>query len=146
LYANDQAASSGITDLFVAMGAALFPIPYGSKAPFGIIQSFAHDWSKDPAQWKLWHDAHKCNFGLVAGPSRLIIADVDVAEIGREAAWQVWGEWCESHALPVYQPQFQSARGGWHIAFRLPDDLDVATLRQVPLVGPIEGISQKSHH
>jgi hypothetical protein len=63
---------------------ALFPMPAGQKLPHGIVDSFVHDWSRDPAQWTAWHDEYKCNFGLVAGRSGLIIADVDVAEIGRE--------------------------------------------------------------
>ena len=123
---------------------ALFPMPAGQKLPHGIIDSFVHDWSRDPAQWKAWHDEHKCNFGIVAGRSQLIIADVDVAEIGREAAWQHWSEWCESRGLPVFKPYCESARGGWHIAFALPEHIDVKTLRQVPLIGPIERVSKKS--
>jgi Bifunctional DNA primase/polymerase, N-terminal/AAA domain len=135
---------SSSLDFYARHGAALFPIPYGSKAPHGIVESFAHDWSKDPTQWKAWHDTHKCNFGLVAGPSRVIVADIDVSEVGADAAWKHWAEWFQSRGLTVPMPQFHSARGGWHVAFRMPDDLDVAKLRQVPLIGAIEGVSKKS--
>jgi predicted P-loop ATPase len=125
-------------------GLALFPMPYGSKAPHGIIGSFAHDWSRSPKQWAAWRAAHKCNFGIVAGPSRIIAVDVDVAEVGPERAWSVWTEWCTSNALPVYQAHTATARGGWHILFSCPPDLHIDTLRQVPLVGPIEGVSKKA--
>jgi predicted P-loop ATPase len=124
-------------------GFALFPMPYGSKAPHGIISSFAHDWSCKREQWEVWRAAHKCNFGIVSGPSRVVIADIDVAEVGPVTARQYWDEWCTSNGLQVYQPYCRSARGGWHVAFALPPDLDIATLRQVPLIGPIEGISKK---
>ncbi len=139
MYTSSQALA-----YYAAHGAALFPIPYGSKAPHGIVKSFAHDWSKDPAQWESWHAEHKCNFGLVAGPSRLAIADIDVSEVGIDVAWQYWCEWFQSRGLDIPMPQFNSPRGGWHVAFQMPDDLDAATLRQVPLIGAIEGVSKKA--
>lgn len=130
---------------YASHSCALFPIPCGSKAPYGIISSFAHDWSRDPLQWKKWaRDNPNCNFGLVAGPSRLIVVDVDVSEVGREVAWRYWSEWCKSHDLPVYTPAVQSARGGWHILFSLPAELDISTLRQSPLIGAVEGVSKKA--
>lgn len=122
---------------------ALFPMLYGSKDPFGIVSSFAHDWSRDPAQWRAWRSERKCNFGIVAGPSRIVIVDIDVAEVGKAVAWGYWVEWCQSRGLRVFEPYCVSARGGWHVAFRLSDGLDVTTLRQVPLIGPIEGVSKK---
>jgi hypothetical protein len=125
-------------------GLALFPMPFGQKAPHGIVASFAHDWSRSREEWNAWRAAHKCNFGIVAGPSRIIAVDVDVAEVGPERAWTVWTEWCTSNGLPVYQPHTATARGGWHILFLCPPDLDIDTLRQVPLIGPIEGVSKKA--
>ncbi|WOH58523.1 VapE domain-containing protein [Bradyrhizobium sp. BWC-3-1] len=122
---------------------ALFPMPHGNKVPHGIVSSFAHDWSRDRNQWEAWLAVHACNFGIVAGPSRIVIADIDVAEVGPVTAWKYWEEWCTSRELPVYTSYCRSARGGWHVAFALPPDLDVTTLRQVPLIGPIEGISKK---
>ena len=125
-------------------GLALFPMPHGSKAPHGIVASFAHDWSRSPEQWSAWRASHpKCNFGIVAGPSRFVIADIDVAEVGFEVAWGYWTEWCQSRGLPVYPSYCKSARGGRHIAFQVPTDFDMSTLRQVPLIGPIEGVSKK---
>jgi len=111
-------------------GAALFPIPAGQKNPTGIIESFARDFSRDPAQWAAWRAAHpNCNFGIVAGPSRIIIIDVDTKE-GREAAWTLWCELCASWGIEVVMPHVQSARGGWHIYFIVPHDVDPAKLRQ----------------
>ncbi|MBR0796109.1 bifunctional DNA primase/polymerase [Bradyrhizobium jicamae] len=135
-------------------GLALFPIPAdfkedpGWKNGTGIIKYFSRDWSRDPAQWKRWHAEHKCNFGLVAWPSDLIIIDIDVGEVGRETAWNYWCEWCRAHGIDPadYPPQFQSAKQGWHIAFVVSDhDVDVyGRLRQVPLIGAIEGVCKKA--
>lgn len=123
---------------------ALFPMLHGSKAPHGIVASFAHDWSRSPEQWSAWRTSHpNCNFGIVAGPSRFVIADIDVVEVGFEVAWSYWTEWCQSRGLPVYPSYCMSARGGRHIAFRVPTDFDISTLRQVPLIGRIEGVSKK---
>ncbi|NVO13844.1 MAG: bifunctional DNA primase/polymerase [Rhodoplanes sp.] len=125
---------------YAAMGAALFPIPAGSKDPTGIVGSFADDWSPDPAQWMRWAAEHPgCNFGIVAGPSNLIIADIDVAELGRDRAWQVWAEWCAANGLPALAPHVQSARGGWHVLFRLPEGVEPSALKQVVLVGRTDG-------
>jgi hypothetical protein len=134
---------SGFLDYAAQHGLALFPLPFGSKTPHGIVSSFAHDFSLDPDQWKAWHTEHRCNFGIVAGPSRIIVADVDVAEVGRETAWRYWSEWCTSHDLPVYKPHTATARNGFHVYFRLPADFDISKLRQVPLIGAVEGVSKK---
>lgn len=135
-------------------GLALFPLPAGRKEDPGwkppynpppIIKHFSREWSRDPAQWVAWRQAHpNCNFGLVAGPSRLIVADIDISEIGRDAAWTAWVNWWQSRNLPIPQPQFQSARGGWHALFTISADVDVSRLRQVPLVGAIEGVCKKA--
>jgi hypothetical protein len=116
---------------------ALAPIPYGSKNPTGVVASFARDFSTDPDQWIRWHAEHKCNFAAVAGPSNVIVVDVDVKEIGRDAAWVKYYDWLTSRGLPIYQPHVATPSGGWHIYFRLPDD--APSLRQIPLIGPCEG-------
>lgn len=116
---------------FAAIGAALCPIPAGGKSPVGIIASFAHDWSKDPEQWRRWHQAHPdCNWIMVAGPSQIIVVDIDVKTKGRDEAWAVWCEWCQSRGLPVYRPQVETPSQGWHIYFKT----DAIDLRQPPLV------------
>lgn len=118
-------------------GAALFPIPARKKDPWGIIHSFAHDFSTDPAQWAAWRAANPdCNFGLVAGPSRLIIVDTDIKELGRERAWRLYAEWFTSRGLPVYPPHVQSASGGWHTLFSVPESTD---LKQPALIQATEG-------
>jgi predicted P-loop ATPase len=118
-------------DYYARIGAALFPIPAGRKEPFGIVTSFTTDNSRDPAQWATWLAANPgCNWGIVAGPSRLIIVDIDTKE-GREAAWALWCEMCASWGLPAaLMPHVQSARGGWHVLFAVPADVDATTLRQ----------------
>lgn len=123
---------------YAAHGCALFPIPAGSKAPVGIVRSFKHDYSTDPAQWAAWRTEHpNCNFGVVAFASRLIIADIDTKE-GRDQAWALWVELCAEWGLPApVMPHVQSARGGWHCYFTVPDDVDPATLRQPDAVKKI---------
>ena len=117
---------------YARIGAALFPIPAGSKDPTGIIGSFAKEHSSDPgAQWAAWRSSHpNCNFGLVAGPSKVIIVDTD-AKDDRNAAWAarcaLFAEWGVPAAA---MPHVQSARGGWHDIFAVPEGVDAATLRQ----------------
>jgi len=118
-------------DYYRAHGAALFPIPAGQKNPIGIVKSFAHDFSTDPAQWDYWAATHPgCNWGVVAGPSQWIIVDTD-AKDDRDAAWaarcELFAEWGVS---PNATPHVQSARGGWHDIFAVPVDVDARTLRQ----------------
>lgn len=116
---------------YAAMGAALCPIPAGGKSPAGLIESFAHDWSRDPAQWLDWSQRWPgCNWIMVAGPSQKIIVDIDVKKVGRDAAWSAWVEWCRSRELPVFQPQIQTPSSGWHLYF----DTTETDLRQPPLV------------
>lgn len=127
---SDQSVTSAL-DYYARNRAALFPIPAGQKTPTGIVQSFAHDCSTDPAQWRTWQSANPaCNWGVVAGPSRWIIADVDVSE-SRDAAWAEWCEVCREWSLPApAMPHVQSPSGGWHVYFQVPPEVDAATLRQ----------------
>lgn len=116
---------------YAAHGAALFPIPAGSKVPTGIVASFARDCSMDTTQWDRWAAAHPgCNFGVVAFKSNWIIVDTD-AQGDRAAAWAArlalfasWG------VAPDAMPHVQSARGGWHDIFAVPEGVDATTLRQ----------------
>lgn len=119
-------------DFYAQIRAALFPIPAGSKAPGGIIESFKHDWSRDPQQWARWRAEHPgCNFGIVAFASGLITVDIDVQALGRDVAWSTWAELCREWGLPdAVMPHVQSARGGWHVYFRLPAGIDPESLRQ----------------
>lgn len=123
---------------YADMGAALCPIPAGGKSPVGLIASFAHDWSRDPAQWFAWSQEFPgCNWIMVAGPSNKIIVDIDVKKVGRDAAWAAWTDWCMTRDLPVFAPQVQTPSSGWHIAFDTPSDVDATVLRQPPLVKDI---------
>jgi predicted P-loop ATPase len=115
---------------YARIGAALFPIPAGQKNPTGIVASFALDCSRDPAQWATWSAATLgCNFGIVAGPSCIIIVDIDTKE-GCDAAWALWCELCASWGIAPVMPHVQSARGGWHVYFAVPEGVDARTLRQ----------------
>jgi hypothetical protein len=115
---------------YARIGAALFPIPAGQKNPTGIVASFALDCSRDPQVWAAWAAAHPgCNWGIVAGPSLIIIIDIDTKE-GRDAAWALWCELCASWGCEPFMPHVQSARGGWHVYFAVPEGVDARALRQ----------------
>lgn len=121
---------------YAAHGCALFPIPAGSKNPTGIVASFARDCTTNAAQWGRWSGENPgCNWGVVAGPSRLLIVDIDVSEIGRDRAWQIWADWCAAAGLAPIAPHVQSARGGWHVYFRMPDGSEPGDFQQSALVG-----------
>src|SRR5438874_6698094 len=127
------------TAFYARIGAALFPIPHGRKAPGGIVSSFKDDWSRDPAQWERWRAEHGCNFGLVAFASNFIILDTDIkpregqtAADARNEAWatrcELFGSWGLDPAK--YPPHVTSAHGGWHDYLAVPPGIDAATLRQ----------------
>jgi hypothetical protein len=115
-------------------GAALFPMPHGSKDPHGIVPSFKHDCSRDPAQWERWQKENPgCNFGVVGFASQWIIVDIDTSggDAGKAEAWQLWVDLCKSWGLPdALNPQVESARGGWHCYLQVPAGIDLSTYRQ----------------
>src|SRR4051812_5884437 len=126
-------------DYYAAQGAALFPIPAGQKAPWGIVESFKDNASRDPAQWAAWRAEHPgCNFGVVAYESQIVTTDTDIKptkgqtpEDARAEAWAMRGELLKSWGMnPDTLPHVQSARGGWHDYFAVPSHIDAATLRQ----------------
>lgn len=127
------------TKFYAAHGAALFPIPYGKKAPAGYVKSWLHEWSRDPAQWAAWREQYPdCNFGVVAFASKWITLDTDIkptdgqsnedacadAAAQRRALLESWG------MNPDTLPHVQSAHGGWHDHFAVPEHIDAATLKQ----------------
>ena len=118
-------------EFYARIGAALFPCPANTKNPTGIVANWSKDHSTDPAQWRAWRDATPggCNFGIVAGASRLIICDIDVKQ-GRAEAWAAWCELCASWGIPVAMPQISTPSGGWHCLFRVPEGVDADDLRQ----------------
>ncbi len=119
---------------YASIGAALFPIPANSKTPTGIISSFKHDWSHDPGQWAKWAAANpNCNWGMVAGPSRKIVVDIDTKKVGREAAWSNWVDICRDWKIPVYQPRVHTPSGGWHLYFEV-NESEAELLRQPSLI------------
>ena len=100
---------------------ALLEVHAGQKRPVG------DDWpsrsSKDRATWELWR-ASGSNIGVHAGASN--IATVDI-EAGR---WEIAAEWFRSVlGMEIPDPHVSSARGGWHIFFRLPDGFKCAKLK-----------------
>jgi hypothetical protein len=124
---------------YLSIGAALFPIPAGQKAPTGIVNSFATDWSKNALDWERWDAAHpKCNFGIVAGPSGIIIPDIDTKN-GEHIAAEAWRDTCSDWG-GEFKPQVRSARGGQHCYFQVPPEIDATTLGESDLVKGIINI------
>ena len=141
-------------DYYAKHGAALFPLPAGSKAPGSIAfwpdpkkperaGSFLHNYSRDPLQWAAWMALRPgCNFGVVGFASHWIIIDIDTKTetntptpeekaAAQAEAWQAWADLCTAWGFAEpFAPHVQSARGGWHCYFAIPDDVDPATLRQ----------------
>jgi Bifunctional DNA primase/polymerase, N-terminal/AAA domain/Primase C terminal 2 (PriCT-2) len=125
---------SDALDFYAKHGAALFPVPRGQKAPFGIISSFKHDHSQDREQWRRWAMDHfSCNFGVVAYASGWIICDIDTSggEAGAAEARALWAELCASWGLPEPLPfHVESQSGGFHVYFVVPAGVDASNLRQ----------------
>lgn len=119
---------------YVEIGACLFPLPAGSKSPVGIIANWRTDASRDPAQIEQWAADHPgCNWGLFAAASGLIICDIDVKNVGREAAWKAWCDVCASWNVAPIEPTISTPSGGWHVYLRV-GDVDPGNLKQPALV------------
>jgi len=142
--------STAFLDFAEKHESALFPIPFGYKEDPGwkkenrisdpslrpIVWQFSREWSRDRAQWQRWHDEHKCNFGLVAGPSGCVALDLDVAKDK-----DIWAKYCvfwTSRGLAAPMPQFKSARDGWHVLIKVPAGFDISTLQQIPLMDNVD--------
>jgi hypothetical protein len=102
-------------------GLALLEVHAGQKRPFG------DDWqnrsSKDRATWNSWLSSG-ANVGVHAGASD--IATIDI-EAGR---WDIAAEWFRNElGIEIADPHVSSARGGFHIFFRLPDSFKRSKLK-----------------
>jgi hypothetical protein len=126
-------------EYYAAQGAALFPIPTGKKAPWGIVEKWKESASTDPAQWAKWREEFPgCNFGVVAYLSRFITLDTDIKprdgqskEEARAEAWAMRSDLLTSWGMnPETLPHVESAHGGWHDHFQIPGHIDPATLTQ----------------
>jgi hypothetical protein len=123
----DQAAEQSKALRYAALhGLALFACEYGNKSPHGVVKYWAEDWSTDPAQWETWRQTHgRVNFAIPAGPSCVIIVDVD--EVKNPGAWDRYAEIC----LNVWKldhvpaPQVRSASGSFHVYFRIAPGHDL---------------------
>jgi len=112
-------------EYYSRIGASLFPIPAGDKIPAKNSRPYL-DCSADPEQWAKWQTLYPgWNWILVAGPSDLIVVDIDAKRIGQEAAWNLWSDWCKRHGLQIYTPQVITPSGGWHVYFSVPAGLDL---------------------
>lgn len=119
---------------YLEIGAMLFPILAGQKSPTGIVSSWKHDASRDPAQIEKWAVENPgCNWGLSCAASGLIVVDIDVKNVGRDAAWKAWCDVCASWGIETLRPTVQTQSGGWHLYTRIPQGVDPASLSQPAL-------------
>lgn len=129
---------TGQLEYYAKIGASLFPCAAGTKRPlFGWKESC----SKDPAQWQAWAlENPDYNWGMNCVASGLIVVDIDVKNVGPEAAWQAWAKLCASWGLAApLSPTVQTQGGGWHVYMKIPANTDPASLSQRVLVkGVIE--------
>jgi len=116
----------------------LIRLPYGRKG------ANEKDWPEKVmhkrSEWQACLDQGACNFGVVAGASRLLIFDIDVKHVGRDRAWQEWDKLCKSWGLPgALTPHCSTANQGWHVYVKIPDGVEASTLRTTVLVRDDEG-------
>jgi hypothetical protein len=113
----DETDFAALLAFAIVHGLALFPIPLGRKAPVGIVNSFAEDWSRESEQWNRWRAENPgCNFGVVCGPSGLIIVDVDLK--AGVAQWETFAQWWrENVGGEPPEPTVRSPSGGLHVYF-----------------------------
>jgi hypothetical protein len=117
----NESSATNFLDFAERHGFALLEVHAGQKRPVG------DDWqnraSKDRVKWDGWLSSGS-NLGILAGASD--IATVDI-EAGR---WELAAEWFRSElGIEIPEPHVSSARGGWHIFFRLPDSFKRSKLK-----------------
>jgi hypothetical protein len=105
---------------------ALFPMHADTKQSAGPWRHTGT--STDPAQWLAWVKAGYM-LGVSACASKIILIDVDVGKVGRDAAYDYFKKWCKSLGFEPPKPYAQSRSGGWHFAFRCPEGFEPETHR-----------------
>lgn len=135
--------------LFAWAGAnklALFPIHAWHKSPGEgrfhncklapmVRNPLTTDYSFDPKQWRTWYNIFMsgCNFGIVCGPSRLIVVDIDIDPATGQSYQYYFDLWCKANGITWIEDWVcvRSPSGGLHVYFKTPDD---RKLRQPDLV------------
>jgi P4 family phage/plasmid primase-like protien len=130
-YANPKIESTDIFEFYESIGAYLFPLNGATKTPFAGFtwKSLA---SNDPAQWQAWSLEYPgCGWAIYAAKSGLLIADLDVKNVGAERALAAWRDECAKAGLSApLAPNVTTPSGGQHVYMRLPDGFDIYTLGQ----------------
>jgi hypothetical protein len=107
-------------------GLALFPCAAGTKRP---ILPWKKESSPDRKQWVRWA-AEGHNLAIDCAKSGLVVVDVDCSKVTPKEASAAYHSLCQSWGLPTGPAVMtQSARGGWHAAFKRPADLAATDLR-----------------
>lgn len=125
----DDASAS--FEYFASIDAYVFPVDAQTKRPFP-----GFPWkrlaSNDPDQWgEWWRQYPSCGWAMFAAKSRLLVADIDVKNVGTDMAQSTWADECRKAGLAEpLAPNVTTPSGGAHIYLRLPDGFDETTLAQ----------------
>ena len=107
---------------YAGRGFAVFPLAVGEKIPLIAKKAGGHgvlDATTDAAQIRAWWTATpNANIGVAAGPSGLLLVDVD-AKDGRDGftSWEVLRA---LHAFDDTTPHVWTPNGGKHLWFAAP--------------------------
>lgn len=115
-----------------ARSLAMFPISKFCKRPTGLVELHARNWSRDPAQWKRWHEeSGGCNFGIECGASGIIVVDIDVVD---GLSWrQHFEDWMG--AAQVVEATVRTPTGGEHVYYGIaPLGVLTPAMRQPDIV------------
>jgi hypothetical protein len=128
LYTNELTKSS--FDYFEAHKLALGGPPPKSKGPFPEKEYHPlalHSWLR--ADWEHWL-SNGMNLALPGKPNGLLLIDIDVSAVGREAAWKAYVALLGQIGVAEprapedpFFPQTESPSKGWHVYVKLPDAL-----------------------
>ena len=120
---------------YLDIGAYLFPLPAGAKNPTGIVANWRADATGDRSQIEQWATQNPgCNWAMFAAASGLIVVDIDVKNVGRDAAWLAWCDTCAAWGMEPLQPAVSTPSGGFHVYTRFGGGIDTAVLKQPALV------------
>jgi predicted P-loop ATPase len=141
LYTNELTLSSvSFLDYAEKHGLALGGLRPKSKAPFPDPDYHPLTFnSRDRADWERWR-ASGMNLALPGKPNNLLLIDIDVSAVGREAAWGAYLAWLKSIGVAppsgpgdAFWPQTASPSGGWHVYARLPEGTEGLRGYRIPV-------------
>jgi len=113
-----------------ARGWRVFPLAPGRKTPRRAASDWEHKATSDPDRVARWWGRHPAdNVGIAAGPSGLVVVDLDTPKPGDKPAPTPWGP--ATHGVEVFDVvadgrdlpatwTVATPTGGWHLYFGAP--------------------------